>query len=306
MNLTSVIYEEGASAIVHRLDRFSIGYQSGSNVIKLGRQAISWGNGVMFRPMDFLNPFDPSAIDKEYKTGDDMVYAQHLFANGNDLQLVWGGRRNTDGKLNNEHASLAGKLHAFVGASEIDVLIGKHYNDTVIAIGGVFNAGEGLVRADVVLVDTTENTYVSAVANYNYSWTAFDLNMSAVIEYIHKDFGVSNGEYTAKTFTENPELGARLVRGELYSLGQDYLGVSLLTELSPLWLAGSNLFYNINDYSSLVQVVSRHDLSQNSRASIALSLPIGAYGSEYGGISISDDPPTTTEWSLYAQWAWYF
>jgi len=37
---------------------------------------LSWGNGLVFSPMDIVNPFDPTAVDTEYKAGDDMLYGQ--------------------------------------------------------------------------------------------------------------------------------------------------------------------------------------------------------------------------------------
>ena len=56
--------------------------------MKFGRQAITWGNGLFYAPMDLVNPFDPATIDTEYKAGDDMLYLQYLQDNGNDLQAA--------------------------------------------------------------------------------------------------------------------------------------------------------------------------------------------------------------------------
>ena len=77
-DLTSVISDDKRFAALHRLDRLWIGYANEKTVVRFGRQAVSWGNGLFFSPMDFVNPFDPTAIDTEYKIGDDMLYGQYL------------------------------------------------------------------------------------------------------------------------------------------------------------------------------------------------------------------------------------
>ena len=84
-DLTDVIDSGGDSALLHRLDRLWVGYTSEKTVVRFGRQALSWGNGLAYAPMDLVNPFDPAAIDTEYKAGDDMLYAQYLQDSGNDV-----------------------------------------------------------------------------------------------------------------------------------------------------------------------------------------------------------------------------
>ncbi|MGI9261326.1 MAG: hypothetical protein ACR2QR_04785, partial [Woeseiaceae bacterium] len=88
MNLTDTLRDDGKFVAVHRLDRLAVTWSSENLVVRAGRQAITWGNGLVFSPMDIVNPFDPTAVDTEYKAGDDMVYAQYLLANGNDVEFA--------------------------------------------------------------------------------------------------------------------------------------------------------------------------------------------------------------------------
>jgi hypothetical protein len=71
-----------------RIDRLSVTYSSTHVVLKFGRQALTWGAGLVFHPMDLFDPFAPDAIDTQYKPGTDMLYGQYLFDNGSDLQAV--------------------------------------------------------------------------------------------------------------------------------------------------------------------------------------------------------------------------
>lgn len=87
-DLTHVLHEGGKSAVAHRLDRLWVGHTSEKTVLRFGRQALSWGNGLFYSPMDLVNPFDPAAIDTEFKTGDDMLYLQYLLDSGDDVQAA--------------------------------------------------------------------------------------------------------------------------------------------------------------------------------------------------------------------------
>ncbi|MCP3686947.1 MAG: hypothetical protein GY784_00915, partial [Gammaproteobacteria bacterium] len=81
-DLSSTVHVGQQSQVVQRLDRLQLSYYTPQAVFRFGRQAVSWGNGLIYTPMDFFNPFDPAALDKEYKTGDDMLYSQYSFDNG--------------------------------------------------------------------------------------------------------------------------------------------------------------------------------------------------------------------------------
>ena len=305
MDLTRTISEDGNSITAHRLDRLQLSYASDQAVIRIGRQAISWGNGLIYNPMDFFNPFDPAAIDKEYKTGDDMIYAQYLFANGNDLQAVWVGRRNSSGDISSDVASSAVKYHLFLDDYEFDILLAEHYDHRTIGLGGVANYGGSICRSDIVFSDI-DNT-VSGVLNFSYSWVAWNKNISAAVEYYHNGFGIDNGNYSPANLIAHAELVQRLQRGELFTLGQDYLGVSATIELTPLWLLTPNIFANLNDDSVSLQLLSQHNLSQNLELLLGASFQSGDPGSEFGGIDSGvPGQPLSVGAAAFMLLAWYF
>ena len=80
-------------ALWHRIDRLSIGWSNRQWRVRVGRQALSWGNGLMFQLVDVLNPFSPVAVDTEFKPGDDMILVEHRFASGQELQAIGVARR---------------------------------------------------------------------------------------------------------------------------------------------------------------------------------------------------------------------
>ena len=307
MDLTSTLSDGDRHVVLHRLDRLSVSWRQEQWVARLGRQAVSWGNGMVYSPMDIFNPFDPAAVDKEYKSGDDMAYGQYLRNNGDDLQAVWVVRRDEDGDLNNSVNSLSAKYHGFLGEYEYDVLFAEHYDDLMVGVGGIAALGGAVLRGDITVTDTDEDTVASAVGSVSYSWVGFGRNMSGVLEYYYNGFGQDDDEYGVEFLADNPDLLARLRRGELFTLGKHYLAGSILVEMSPLFSLSPNLFLNLEDGSFLAQLVAQYDVSQNWQLLLALNLPVGDSGTEFGGIDSGVGGLQLSQGvSVFTQLAWYF
>ena len=307
-DLTDVFRDEGRSVALHRLDRLALTWSKERLVLKVGRQAISWGNGLVFSPMDIVNPFDPTAVDTEYKSGDDMVYAQLLRGNGDDVQAAHVFRRDPlTGDRAPGEATSALKYHGIAGEAEYDLLIARHHDVTTLGIGGNAGIGGAVLRGDVVVSDGDSGTDVQLVANLSYSWLWGERNVSGIVEYYFAGFGQPSGRYTPEALLANPELLARIRRGETFTLGRNYLAGGITIEMSPLWLLTPNLFLNLDDGSALLQGVTRVSLGDNAEFLGALNLPLGAGGTEFGGIVAPvGDTYLSTELSLMAQLAWYF
>jgi hypothetical protein len=308
-NLTDVIRDEDKTALVQRLDRLSVGYTTDKAVIRAGRQAITWGNGMFYTPMDIFNPFDPAAVDTEYKTGDDMVYGQYLRDNGDDFQTVLVVRRNfISGDVEAADSSLALKYHGVGGESEYDVLAAEHYDEPLLGFGGNRNIGGAVWRGDVTVSFTEdEGAVASLVTSGSYSWNWGGKNVSGVLEYFFNGFGQGDGQYGSQDLAQNPELVERLVRGELFTLGRHYVAASALIEMTPLFLVTPNAFVNLSDGSALLQFVTQNDVAENVVLLGAVNLPVGPDGTEFGGIETDiPDQYLSTGIGFFVQLAWYF
>lgn len=307
-DLTTVHADSGRWAAVSRLDRLAVGYTSDNVVMKFGRQAVSWGNGLIYTAMDIFNPFDPAAVDKEFKTGDDMLYGQFLRDNGHDFQTVAVIRREVlTGDVEADVSSLAVKYHGLFGTGEYDLLVARHYGESLIGAGGNLEIGGAVWQGDLVVTQTADDTVASLVTGLSYSWIWGGRNVSGVAEYFFSGFGQADGCYSFRCLEENPELLERIARGELFTLGRHYLALSAIIEVSPLFIVTPNLFVNLGDPSALLQVLFQNDLGENLVLVSSLSLPLGADGTEYGGLDteipnlyLSSGP------SLVIQLGWYW
>jgi hypothetical protein len=307
-DLTHTIRDEGRNALVHRLDRLTAGFASERIVLRFGRQALSWGNGLFYAPMDLVNPFDPAATDTEFKTGDDLFYGQYLRGNGDDVQLAYVFRRDPlSGDVDNDQATSAVKYHGFAGETEFDLLLAESYGDAVAGLGVVRSLGGAVWRGDVVVTDTDTDRAVQVVSNLSYSWVWGGRNVTGAIEYYYNGFGQRDGAYDPASLAGNPDLLQRVARRELYALGRHYLAGSLLVEVSPLWTLTPTLLANLGDPSGLIQLVTRYSLGDNTTFLGSLNLPAGRSGSEFGGIDAGvPGSYLSTGASLFAQIAWYF
>ena len=277
-DLTSVLHDSDKNAVLHRLDRFWVGYAGEKTVVRFGRQALSWGNGLLYAPMDLVNPFDPATIDTEYKTGDDMLYVQYLRDGGDDVQGAVVFRRNVlTGDVESDEATIALKYHGFAGEHEYDVLVAESYGDTVVGVGHVRSIGGAVWRGDVVVTDASDDTYIELVTNLSYSWVWGARNMSGAVEYYYDGFD------------------------------RHYVAGSLAIEMSPLWMLTPTVLSNVNDPSGLLQIVTQYSLSDDMAFLGSLNVPLGANGTEFGGPD-SGVPGRylSTDVGVFAQLAWYF
>jgi hypothetical protein len=277
-DLTNILTENDDNVLLHRLDRFWVGYTGEKTVIRFGRQALSWGNGLFFAPMDLVNPFDPTTIDTEYKTGDDMLYTQYLRDSGDDVQGAVVFRRDPlTGNVDSDQATVALKYHGFAGENEYDLLVAENYGDTVLGVGGTRSIGGAIWRGDIVVIDSPGDTYVEVVSNLSYSWMWADRNASGAVEY--------------------------------YYDGNDrhYLAASLMIEMSPLWTVTPTVVSNIDDPSALLQVLTQYSLSDNMTFLGSLNIPLGANGTEFGGPESGvPNRYLSFDAAVFAQLAWYF
>ena len=310
-DLTHVTSGEGRTAGVIRLDRLSAGFTGDRGTLRFGRQAVTWGNGLVFNTvMDIFNPFDPTSVDREYKPGDDMVYGQYLRDSGDDIEVVAVLRRDpATGEMKIGQGSLAAKYHGFTDAGEYDLVVARHYGEHFVAIGGNRNVlGDALWRGDLALTRTADKRLVtSAVTSLSRSLVLGGKNVNWIAEYYFNGFGQGGGVYDPEMSQPGTNLGKRLARGEVYNIGRNYLGLSALVELTPLFQVTPTAFVNVEDRSALVQLSTRSDISDETLLLGSLSVPVGPPGTEFGGPESGvEDRFLARGPSLFLQVAHYF
>lgn len=288
-DLTQVLEANGRGGLLHRLDRLNVGYTGEHLVWRLGRQAVSWGDGLVFQPMDIFNPFSPLAIDTEFKPGDDMLYMQWLFDSGDDAQFIYLPRRDSStGELSPAKDSTALKYHTQVAWGGWDLLIARHFDEDLLALGHVQDVAGAVWRLDMTHSRLKDGrTAIFAVTNLDYSWVGFNHNFYGFMELFYNSLGSDSIDVN----NIDPALSERLQRGELFSLGRRELAVGTTMELTPRWQLNGTLISNLGDGSAILNLHAAYDWRQDTKLLFGAQGGIGPRGSEYGGLQAPSPTP---------------
>lgn len=287
-NLTYRPVDGQRAAVEHRIDRLILSYTGEALVLKLGRQAITWGNGLVFHALDFFNPFSPTMIEGDYKVGDDMVYGQFLFSNGSDVQAVVVPRRDSAShRLESDASSVALKWHGNSNSIDYDVVLARHYGENRVGIGLAGELGGYVLRTDVVvsLLNAGGNA-VTLLSNVDHSWAWRGHNLRGYVEYFRNGVGIAAGKYAA--LSAAPELLNRLGRGEIFTVARDYLTGGMSIDITGLLKFTPAMVWNLNDGGSRFLLRFVYDASTNIQVLGGLGIAHGQRDTEYGGLPIQN------------------
>ncbi len=307
-NLTHSLHQGDRSVIYHRLDRAFVSFSPDWGDIRVGRQAVTWGHGFTFNPMDLFNPFAPTDLERDYKTGDDLILV-HVPVKRVDVDLIYAAHRDPDtDKSGIDQSSLGVKLHTNLDGLDTDVMVARHYRDMVTGIGTAGNLGDAAFRLDLTGTFLDQKSrersiYISGVANLDYSWVWFDKNWYGYVELYYN--GLSDNDYSRALL--NPDVSKRLDRGELFALGRWYASAHVNLELHPLVNAYLTPIVNLHDGSGMLLPRVVYDVSDNIRITMTALLNWGGNGTEYGGFVVLGTDFTTPPADTISAWiTWYF
>ena len=287
MDLTWPIEEAEAYRVYHRLDRLHLTLQPEWGSVSIGRQALTWGNGMLFNTMDLFNPISPTNIDREYKIGDDMVVVQVTTDRIHDLQLLCVPRRNLDTEaLDWEQSSLGAKVHLAPTSTEFDLMAAMHYQDLIVGFGSMGYLGNAAWRSDATWTflqhDDYETGFLALVANMDYAWIWWRKNFYGFIEFYYN--GLGDLDYQDAWLDQN--LSQRIARGEMFFLGKTYLSSEIQIEFHPLFNGHLTIIHNSADSSGILIPRVVGDIRQNVQITFGGQHYYGANGTEFGGFRI--------------------
>jgi hypothetical protein len=283
MDLSSDLKNGDDYFFYHRIDRFNLNLESDLGRLTIGRQAVTWGNGLVFNPMDVVNPFSPYDTERDYKKGDDILHFETVFEKGDDLQFLYAPRRDSgSGNIKLSESSTAVKYHLLLSDYELDFMAARHYEDTLLGMGCIGTIWDAVWRSDVIYIfagGDTEEDFFNIIVNIDYSWVWFDKNFYGFLEYHYSGLGLDDNY--SESYTED-DLAIRTGRGEIYGLGKNYLSTSISIELSPLFNFNFTGIVNLGDPSYLIQPKITWSAAQNFEITLGANFAIGGKNEEYG------------------------
>lgn len=312
LRLQQTLTDAGTTLVAQRFDRLALTYSTPHLVLRFGRQALTWGSGLVFHPMDLFNPFPPNATYTTYKPGADMAYGQWLFDSGADVQVVVAPRRDpVTGHYEPDQSSAGIKWHFMAGAEQqyaFDLLLAQDYGAQVVGAGAGGALGGASWTAEVVPTRLASGgTRVSALANLQYAWTWGTRDVSGFLEYYRNGFGLATSGTPVSGWPA--PLAQRLARGEIFTVARDSLASGLSIQWTPLLTLKPTLIMNLDDGSALLVGQLVYSLSQNTALTAGMQWGHGGAGAEYGSgaeTAVGSGIFLTVPMQVYARLTWYF
>lgn len=254
-----------------RADRLVFEVEKGSVRAALGRQAITFGHGLFFTPLDLVNPFFPTVVDQEYKPGVDAARIDAWFGSGQaTVTSAYRGDWDLEGMV---HAAY---VQQTVGVWDIGLFGALAQDDTVGGLSLAGSAGPVSLHADASVTlpsDDKEDPFVRAVVGAQGSVTPKTQLMGEV--YVQ-----TNGVTDTSDYLDQMS-GPRYTRAELWLVGRTYAAVSVSQEIQPMLSGSLFAMANVEDGSALLGPGLSWNVSDNVTASLGAYVGMGKRPVEY-------------------------
>lgn len=258
-----------------RTDRLFLQTSFGNHTLRVGRQAISFGHGMVFNPMDLVQPFSIATIDNEYKAGIDAVRLDSYFGMTGQVTgvIAYAGSWDRDG--------LTAVLNAqgTIGLTDISVFAGSVRSDVVLGTGLVSSVGAVGLHSDVTLTlpETDEDPFIRVTTGA--LWRPFS-SSSVTMEYYYQSLGASDASGYLDFASSD-----RYARGELWVMGQHYATIGWGQELTALSMLNAAFIANLKDASMMV----------SPSLSVSVSDNVQMVAGGYVGVGERPNATSTTE-----------
>jgi hypothetical protein len=308
--LSDILADSDTDYTLHRIDRLSATYSSDYYSFTLGRQALSWGNGMAFNPLDRVNPFSPIQIDKSYKPGVDMITGQNTLENGDQFSWFILPKRDTETKKLTHTASSYGvKLYHFAQDSITDQqwLLMKDASEQLVGWQLSQSRENGLWNLDLLWsYDNEVNRHsISGILNWQNSISIKNRQAVVFAELFYNGYG------SAITRPKIEQLSEQLLRlqseGKVFNSNHYYTSIGMTLEVNPLLSFSGTLLSNWQDNSQLLSLQLQQSVTENDQLFITWQQPFGKSGSEFTGLQ-SENSSQNLSYSalIYLQWEHFF
>jgi opacity protein-like surface antigen len=246
----------------HQFDRLNAKIDLGFANLTVGRQAISWGVGYLWSPVDLLTTFSPLQINRDYKAGVDAVLLDIPLGPFQEVYLAYAPEESWD------NSGLLARHRLRLGAVDVAMTGGWIISDYVL--GGEINADiKGMGMRMEVTHTWPEDTsrFVRALFGLDYQCTPA---LFLQLEYYYNGFGTSDpARY------EDVSTTPRFLRGEIYNTAHHYLGVNGRYQFTPLIVLHGSTIINLNDGSVLLEPALIYSLSNNAEIRLGAIAALG-------------------------------
>ncbi len=245
--------------------------------IRVGRQRIAWGTSLFWSPVDIINPFNPTQIEREERVGVDAVTVDWNYNDLSRVSLVYAAH---DGSVRNTSAI---RWSTNIARYDWSVTAGQFRDDTMVGIDFAGQMGPVGMRGEWTQTSSPiDGQYQRAVFGAVYS---FPNTLTFMVELYYNGQGKSD----SLSYDFN-----RLLSGKTQSLARRYVGALVGYDISSLWKLENYYIQNLDDKSEFLYLRLVVSATENIELSAGTQLYKGRSGSEYG--SLEDNVTLQMQW----------
>ena len=249
----------------HRVYRATISWSVKEMDLVLGRQRIAWGTGRFWSPVDILNPFDATRLEREERVGVDAVLGERKIGALGKVNAVFAPA------TARSRTAAAGYVHGNARGTDYSVVLGNFRGDRVVGADFAGRAGGLGIRGEATATRPDSGRRFIRVllgADYGFPNT---LTLSAEL-YYNGQGATDRARYDLSAFFD----------GRIRSLGRRYTAIATTHEITPLLEIFAYGILNIDDRSRLLWPGFKYSVSSNVDISGGIQAFAGGTGSEYG------------------------
>ena len=261
--LSADLIDEDAVQARARADRASVRLDQGPLRVTAGRQAVSFGKGRIFTPLDLVAAFRPTTLDTSYKPGVDALRLD-LFQ-GVSGQVTLLGAYLGDWEL--DQSALVAHGKGSLGDWELEGFVGGLYGDLVLGTSAFYNAGAVGLYGDLNVTLPEDDSFIRALVGVQFKPSeSTHLNAEVYIQTL----GASEPDDYLLQYAS-----PRFARGEVWLAGELYGAVAGQLELTPLVSLSGALIVNPLDTSALIMPSLVWSVSDNATANLGALVGLG-------------------------------
>ncbi|MBN2301945.1 MAG: hypothetical protein JXN60_05455 [Lentisphaerae bacterium] len=287
MDLQTVSLSESGIHWRNELDRLRLRLKSDRITLAIGRQSVSWGSSSFWSPVDVFSGFTPTEIDKDEKTGIDVIRLTIFPTYDSEIDAILEPLdRNREWRIDSNDSSAAIRFKRHIGQYDIAACGGYIAGNWIAGFdfsGYIMNAGLHGEFLGMRVNDCVTDNFAQAVIGIDYSFQA-PFEPYFMIEYYFNSAGAVDVENYTSVLAK-PAIQDAIWRGTTYSLGRAYAGAVIKLTLTPLVAFQNQTIVNMDDNSVREYASISASTSDNSEIIAGASIGIGSLGTEFGGWS---------------------
>ncbi len=263
------------------IDRLYLSYTLGPATVIVGRQAVTFGRGKLWRTSDVVSTFSLTEVDTEYKPGSDALRIDINFGESRDLTIVAAAGEiesdEHDAEVTVQGSTALARYQHGGAIGEVGAMAGMVRGDVFVSLDGTLDLGSFDIYGEASVTHPTSNSLSTPTAADSPIVKGLlgatfkpGAKVTFTPEFMYSGFGAWRSEDYLKALSSE-----RVAIGEQTTIGRLYAGLATQVELDPLWNLVTAQIVNLHDPSGLFSLALQHNLANNASVLVGAYAPMG-------------------------------